>query len=216
MRKTFAVAVVTVLLTFARVASASPIWNEGVDAGAFLFTAQTPLGPGPLTNIIGTISNSNDADMYRIYIDDPAGFTAVHSGGSLFDSQLFLFDAAGMGVYANDDAGGFSAVLPNGNPNSPTTPGLYYLVITGYNNDPSSAGGLIFPSTPFNGVFGPTGPGGGSPISGYTNGGGETGTYDITLRGASAVVATPEPATLLLLGSGLAAVAARRRRASKR
>ncbi len=93
------------------------------------------------------------------------------------------------------------------------SPGIYYLVITGFNVDPTSVWGLIFPNT-FNAVVGPTGPGGGSPITGYSGTSG-TGSYTINLTGAQFVdggAAIPEPATLLLLGTRLAGVAAKIRR----
>jgi hypothetical protein len=89
---------------------------------------------------------------------------------------------------------------------------VYYLAITSFDVDPTSAGGLIVLSSPFTGVFGPTGPGGGAPISGYSGTGG-MGTYTINLTGAEAsdVAAVPEPATVALIGSGLVGLVARRR-----
>jgi hypothetical protein len=48
--------------------------------------------------------------MYAIYIEDPATFSATTVGGATFDTQLWLFDANGKGVVANDDSGGNSAV----------------------------------------------------------------------------------------------------------
>ena len=101
---------------------------------------------------------------------------------------MFLFDAAGFGWYANDDApegGTTRSRLPAGHGLTPSEPGVYYLVISAWNRDPVSSGGLIFPTSPFDGVFGATGPGGGSPISGYGGSNSETGTYTISLTGAT-------------------------------
>jgi hypothetical protein len=40
--------------------------------------------------------------------------------------------------------------------------------ISNFDHDPVSAGGLIFPSEPFSQMVGPSGPGGASPITGWT------------------------------------------------
>jgi hypothetical protein len=82
-------------------------------------------GPGALTSISGTVSSGTDADMYQIFISSPGTFSATTVGtpGTLTDTQLFLFDASGFGVYANDDATTaftLRAHLPPGDPNSPT------------------------------------------------------------------------------------------------
>ena len=85
---------------------------------------------------------------------------------------------------------GSTATLPAGD---------YFLALTTFNVDPVSPGGLfIFPNAPFQNVFGPTGPGGGAPISGWANPGFTPGTYTINLTGAA--FSTPEPGTLALFG----------------
>ena len=200
-------------------ASAIPVvCNEGGDAGALPAGAASCLGA--IDQIQGQFGGGMmHADMYQISIPAGGGFSATTVGGANFDTQLFLFNAAGFGIAANDDSTGGRSTLPLGNALLSSLPGgIYYLAITHFDNDPLSAGGLIFPSTPFNGVFGPTGSGGGSPINGWSaninvDGGGQytiflTGTDDFSVTGEP----IPEPGTLLLLGSGLVGMAVRRRR----
>ena len=223
MPKLFMMAVVIVAaLGFVSTASAIP-WAEVGDAGALPDTAQVPVGVGSLTSISGVIGplSFTDADMYRFHIPVPGAFSAttVGTGGTLIDTQLFLFDLAGRGVYGRDDNPGTPrTTLPSGSPLGPQAAGDYFLAITGFNLDPVSAGGLIFPNSPKTMLFGPTGPGGGSPISGYT-GFGSRGTYTINLTGAqfsSAAVPVPAPATFFLLATGLVGLIAVRGRRKTR
>ena len=200
-------------------ASAAFVWAELGDAGSFPGTAQTINQAGntpPLTNITGSISSSTDFDLFRFVIASPSTFSASTVDGTttLSDTQLFLFNITGFGIATNDDSVVARSVLPVGNALYASLPAGEYLVgISGFNVDPNSVGGLIFPNT-FSGVNGPTGPGGGSPFSALTGTGG-TGTYNITLTGADGVNLTPAPAAVWMGLAGMGALAALRRRFKK-
>lgn len=123
-----------------------------------------------------------------------------------FDTQLFLFDAAGLGVAANDDNGiSTASTLPVGNAlYSSLSPGVYYLAVSQFGGDPGNASGLIFPTFPFSDIFGPTGPGGGSAITGWSGTAVTvTGGYQIDLTG---VVLIPLPSAVVMGSLGLLGV----------
>jgi len=162
-------------------------WAELGDAGDLPDVAQAALGNGTLDSISGALTGEPDlGDMYLIYISDPATFSAEVTVSS-FDTQLFLFDQTGMGIYANDDRGdgtSLRSLLPSGHAYSPSTPGLYYLAITEWDRDPYSVSGLIFPSSPFTDTHGPTEAGGGDPITEWIGNLDNLGSYTIELTGA--------------------------------
>ena len=178
---------------------AGPDWVEETDAGGFPGTSQAPKGVGPISTIAGTlaaaltIAGGDDMeDMYRIYISNPSGFSAqtILGGSAEFDSQLWLLDVNGRAVLANDDATmglSGSRVAPPANDGTGHTipgPGVYYLAITGFNNDPTNA----FYQSLFNQatrieISGPDGPGGSFSIAAWGISR-EAGSYLIKLSGA--------------------------------
>jgi PEP-CTERM motif len=196
-------------VAFAAPAGATP-WTESGDAGDLVGTAQVTVGTGALTSIDGAIA-SYMSDLYLIHIDDPTAFSASTVGGAGFDTQLFLFDSTGVGVYANDDSSGLQSTLPAGNANGPTAVGDYLLGISSWDRDPVNVGGLVFPTTPFSGVLGPNNL---DPLTGWSSTGSFNGTYSIALTGTSFAQATsvPEPGTALLMGAGLLGLVLLRRR----
>jgi hypothetical protein len=169
----------------------------------------------PLTAIAGSLSG--DADIFQIFISGDQPFSATTLSREtllelpidntlgiptdlLEDPQLFLFDALGNAVYGNDDLFGSSqATLPSRA--GLLTPGIYYLAISGFDYDPVSAQGEIFPDTSFDGVLFPTEPGGGLPLGGFAGDDPPSGNYVIALTGATTVppAAPPVDATLLAL-----------------
>jgi hypothetical protein len=160
------------------------------DAGDLPLTAQEPGPAGPLMSIEGAISSSADRDMYKVCLTGGGTFSATTVAG--FDTQLFLFDSQGLGVYANDDAGGgVQSQLPAGDPLTPQAAGVYYLAVTPFNWDPQSDTGPIFPA---GNLEGPTDTDGALPITAWSADDQlEYGGYTIVLVGTRSCVDTTPP-----------------------
>lgn len=184
--------------------AASITFTEIKDAGETLSTAST-VGAN-VSKISGQIASIGDVDLYRISL--LAGlFRASTVGGTEADTQLFLFDSAGKGVFGNDDDGYFMQSTISGS----VSAGIYYLAVTAFNSDPLSNLGLIFPDTIYymeeNGVWGPTGPGGAGILSGWAptpvSETQQTGDYTVFLANETAAetAAEPVPEPVTVLGS---------------
>ncbi len=175
---------------------AGPDIIEGDDAGSLPANAKETIGTGSLNSINGKLGGllfngpGDFEDMYLINIPVPTLFSATTAGGgTTFDTQIFLFHADGSGLLANDDENAVSmtsmigVAADDGSGATITTPGLYYLAISGAGNTPSSSTGEIFAFAGPIEVSGPDGPGGSMPVSAWTLGGGATGDYTISLTG---------------------------------
>jgi hypothetical protein len=212
------VSVNLILVGFAAPSSAGTILQN--HPGSLPLTAQVvPFGPLPLTDIVGNINNAaGEIDMYEIFLTGGGTFSAttVSNVSNFFDTELFLFDSNGFGIYANNDdlnAGGQQSTLPANDPLTPLASGYYFLAITSNGIEPISAGGTIFDlaDNPSFLVLGPNGPGGSQPITGWQGTSTESGSaaYDIAVTGA---VAAPEPSYLPVLVLAALGLAYRHRR----
>lgn len=191
--------------------AASLTFTEIKDAGETLNTASTVRSG--VTKISGEIARIGDVDLYKISL--LAGlFRASTVGGTAADTQLFLFDSVGKGVFGNDDDGDFLQSTVSGN----LSAGIYYLAVTAFNSDPFSDLGPIFPDNIDMGgeaMWGATGLGGEGILSSWaptpvaeTQ---QTGDYTVFLSSEP----VPEPVTVLgsLVGFGfLGAGRSRQRR----
>ena len=144
---------------------ASDSVQENADAGQTLDTAQTVNTSGtPPLAIAGTLSDINDVDLYKIFLPANQPFQATTTLRTIVDTQLFLFDGSGIGLYTNDDSSGtIQSTLPSSEPFTPTVEGTYYLGVTSLGNDPTSANGLIFDYNQQT----PTGEGASLPLNGW-------------------------------------------------
>jgi hypothetical protein len=168
------------LLLFVPLAKAA---SESGDAGDLPATAQDLTAEG-VAQIDGHISGASDVDMYKLCLPGAATFSASTVGGTLFDTQLFLFKADGLGVYANDDHQPFrQSTLPAGHTLTPQAAGEYYLAVAPFNRDPSSAGGPIFPIR--GAVLPPTGSGASQPVSEWSGIQSAGGPYRVMVTGAT-------------------------------
>jgi hypothetical protein len=182
---------VTLCLVLAPAASAT---TEDGDAGDLPHTAQD-LSAAVADRIDGTLADGSDIDVYRLCLSGGGTFSATTVGGTAVDTQLFLLDSGGVGVYANDDSDGTSqSRLPAGDPLTPQAAGTYHLAITPYNRDPESALGAIFAD--LTGVLGPIGAGGLLPLASWSGRPGDSGAYSISLTGAGCLVPDATPPTI--------------------
>ena len=177
---------------------------ETGDAGSLPSSAQN-LGSEPVTQILGTFGGGGDVDVYRMCLSDGRSFSASTVGGTQRDTQLFLFNAQGLGVYSNDDAdiGMHSSRLPAEHRFSPATPGVYFLAISSFNNDPQSEDGEIFPDM-FSGSLYPdfvvdaAGVGGHAPLIDWAGlQRGAAGSYRINITGTTGCDVTPPTVSLV-------------------
>jgi hypothetical protein len=201
-------------------------------AGSLPSTAQDLTGTY-VTEIQGTLSgaDSSDVNVFALDILDAGEFSAITVDAGPFgvpDTELFLFDSAGNGVYFNDDIDGSNTLscLPSSDPLTnpcpatsgglgPLTPGEYYLAITRSFNGPLDAlFNEIFTNSSSTDVVGPNpgvGPVAGWDLNGVASPNFDLVNYDILLTGT-----TPEPATWSMFGLAGVAMAAfglyRRRR----
>ena len=107
-------------------------WGRTV-AGAEDTTGVGDAGPtGTITDISPSLW-TNDADLWKINITDPANFFAVVDGGHL----LALFDASGTALSAVQSTGG-AEVLSNAGLSGA---GIYYLGLGADGNMPQNAAG---------------------------------------------------------------------------
>jgi hypothetical protein len=198
-----------------------------------LISSSEDLSGHYLNGIVGALTTSSDSSKYpdfesvfRITIQDYQAFSAetVPVGAhGIADTDLFLFDSSGNGVYMNDDISGSNTLscLPSAgagtpcptprNGAGPTADGIYYLAIAiGANYPVDSSSNELFNPTLLTDVVGPTGGVGafaGWDDNAFSNPNFDQIYYDIVLTGT-----TPEPATYLLIAAPLAALLVWRRR----
>ncbi|MFQ3610573.1 MAG: DVUA0089 family protein [Fimbriimonadales bacterium] len=118
-------------------ASAQVDYTETGDAGRIPETAQATgvNNSTPLRAIVGNL-DPNDVDMFVIYINNPSAFVAeVSDTSSIYDPQLWLFDANGNGIVHDDDSAGRYRSRINNARGCIPGPGLYYIAISDYNVD---------------------------------------------------------------------------------
>jgi hypothetical protein len=178
------------LLVFVMMLAAVPAmaqWVEQGDAGNLPATAQIPTDTPSLVSISGTI-DPGDVDMYLITVQNPATFMANTCGaGATWDTQLFLFTTAGIGVTMDDDTcdpglqsqiGAFDTCM------YATGPGDYYLAISRYNVDPRDAGNVT--------ILGLAGCNStnANPVASWSTTTSAAGAYTITLVGVVATEST--------------------------
>jgi len=198
----------------------------------------TASGAGPLlpsaedlsgikvTEIQGSLTYPDGVSLFEINIMNPSDFSATTVPAGPFgipDTELFLFDSTGQGVYFNDDISGSATLscLPSSDLTNPcptpaaglgpVAPGIYYLGIAYSADGPQDAlNNYIFTNSLSTDVVGPNA--GVGTLAGwdggvYTQPNFDLVDYDIDITGT-----TPEPATWIMSAGALLALAMFRRR----
>lgn len=193
-------------------------------------SAQDLTADNNLTTITGALNDPYGVSVFAIDILNYSAFSATLVPASAYgipDTELFLFDSTGRGVYGNDDISGADTLscLPSadaGNPcpygrsgAGPTSDGTYYLAITRSANGPLSTSGEIF-SLAIGAANGPDLNGGGAdPVIGWDGGVFTSPDFDLVNYSIELNGTSPEPASWTLIAfAGLALVLQRRSRAA--
>ncbi len=174
--------------------------TETVDAGGFLFNAgqsNTQVVGTTLDSINGNLTDTGtgnpDIDLYQFQATGVT-FTASTVGGTTIDTQLFLFNASGIGLFASDNADNFtfqSSISAN-----LTAGQIYYLGISSFGSTPQSSGGEIF-NIPAFGQTAANGAGAAAALNSWSsNPVPEFGSYNITVSGAQFVGSTANAAAV--------------------
>jgi hypothetical protein len=173
-------------------------YYEVDDAGELIAEAQ--FVGGGVDVIHGDIGGFRDADLFLFHWGGGA-FVVDTLGSAMHDTILFLFDAAGRGIWKNDEVA--SGVKWSQIVDPDLSAGHYALGVSPWNyyptSDPShSSSGAIFPSA-FTGQWGPVND---LPLDHWDlYHASPGGAYVINIRTPTAV---PEPPTLALFGAALA------------
>jgi len=188
--------------------SSAQVWNESGDAGDLIGSAQQTQGVGALTTINGVLDD--DIDIFTFNIVNSGTFSITVTN-TLIDSMLYMFNAGGMGVVADDDSAGNLLSFVDFTNVGPVT-GTMNIAIGNFFSDPwinAGNGWMWDPTSPVN--EGPNANGASNPLDHWDSIGAGADTYTLVLTGAE-FAAVPEPATFMAIGLGLAGLALARRR----
>ena len=173
------------------------MYIESGDAGGSIATAQSL--PGGTTVIRGDLfADADDEDMFGFYWG--GGAFQADTFGTGFDTQLFLFDSTGTGVWANDDAasGGVQSEIIDAS----LTAGSYFIAVSIFNSDPlDGSGNRLFDDCIFGCQVGPL-PGVGV-LASWSGSTAQGDVYAINMAYPTSTPEIPVPAAVWLFGSGL-------------